>query len=54
MAEKKRTIYCPDCDRNLDRRRFMTTMGGAAVVASVLPQFAGSPASLAAPSVLFY
>lgn len=48
MAEQKKPIICPDCDQAINRREFITAVGGAAAVAGALPVFAVPKATGAA------
>lgn len=60
MKTKQDIRYCPECDESVDRRRFLTTVGGAAVAAgsasliTAVPRFvhaAPSPSSKAETAV---
>lgn len=42
---------CPECDQNLDRRHFLTTVGSAALAAGAAPLYLDTRSACAAPSV---
>lgn len=43
--------FCPDCDSHIDRRTFMRTIGGAALVGVAAPALVHRPLAQAAPTV---
>ena len=50
MENKDQRIYCPDCDQNVSRRRFLATVGGAALAAGSAPLLAVPRSAAAAPT----
>jgi hypothetical protein len=50
METEKRRTDCPECEEGVDRRSFLTTVGGAALAAGTAPLLYSPHAAVAAPT----